>query len=303
MSLKLVRDPEEGREIWERLIPREFFPDLWEVRWAFHRHFRRPMLFIVEEDGGSPTGLLPLSWIEEQGHYAFFPGETWHGRTWLEQNVIPARSPDRLLAAVPGPYHIRYLSPRSDVIPGDRTVDEIGYLFQPPVYGYDIAGYFDSFSGKSAKRIRREIEAIEAKGLSWRLDHLEDFHTMVSMSVARFGIHSYFSDPRFRNAFWDMVNIFAERGWLRVSTVLVQGEVAAVDLGVLYRGVYTLIAGGTSAAHPGIAKLINLHHMRRACEEGVREVDFLCGDFNWKKMFHLTPRPLYLLESVAAQVA
>jgi len=24
-----------------------------------------------------------------------------------------------------------------------------------------------------------------------------------------------------------------------------------------------------------------------------KEVDFLCGDFSWKKLFHLTPRPLY----------
>jgi hypothetical protein len=36
--------------------------------------------------------------------------------------------------------------------------------------------------------------------------------------------------------------------------------------------------------------------MTWACEQKLDRVDFLCGDFNWKAMFHLSPVPLYLLE-------
>ena len=66
----------------------------------------------------------------------------------------------------------------------------------------------------------------------------------------------------------------------------------------LYRGTYTVLAGGTAAAFPGVAKLINFHHLERACRERFQLVDFLCGDFTWKIMFHLTPRPLYLLSNL-----
>ncbi|MDT8395969.1 MAG: GNAT family N-acetyltransferase [bacterium] len=303
MDVRFVRDLGEARELWVDIMPDEFVMDLWEVRMAFHRHFRRPFLFLVEESGGKPAGLLPLSWIEEQGNWAFFPGETWRGRTWLEQNVIVSSDPKSLLASVPGPIHIRYLSPRSANLPAESRVDETGYLFEPPRYGYDMAGYRAAFSGKSFKRIRKEVETLQTRGVTWRLDRFEDFDLMVSMNLARFGTSSYFADPRFRRGFTDMVRFFAEAGWLRVTTAMVGGYPAAVDVGVLHKGVYTLMAGGTDPECSGIAKLINLHHMERACAEQIRQVDFLCGEFNWKKMFHLTERPLYLLSEAAGQVS
>jgi hypothetical protein len=49
--LRVVQDQEEARFLWESLMPEDVVTDLWEVR-----------------------GLLPLSWVEEQGAYAFFPG-------------------------------------------------------------------------------------------------------------------------------------------------------------------------------------------------------------------------------------
>ena len=303
-KLRIIRDLEEARFLWETLMPREVVTDLWEVRNCFHRHFRRPVHFITGECAGRSAGLLPLSWVEEVGMYAYFPGETWHGKTWLEQNVIVGDELSRLLDAVPGPYHIRYLSPRC--VPGgsgQNAVDEIGYLFTPPVYDYDMDRYLESFSGKTLKRIRREIQGIRDKGLSWRYDHTQDIDLMITMNISRFGRDSYFSDPRFRKGFMEMLRIFADEGWLRITTALLHGNAAAVDIGVLYRGVYTLMAGGTDPGFPGIAKVINMHHMERACEERIREVDFLCGDFNWKKMFHLRERPLFLAAKASLQAA
>jgi CelD/BcsL family acetyltransferase involved in cellulose biosynthesis len=43
--------------------------------------------------------------------------------------------------------------------------------------------------------------------------------------------------------------------------------------------------------------------MRWACQQRLQQVDFLCGDFHWKKQFHLTPRPLFLLSSLASEIA
>jgi hypothetical protein len=303
-GLRVVKDPEEARFLWEALMPREVVTDLWDVRACFHRHFGRPIHFITGENVNCGSGLLPLSFIEEQGIYAYFPGETWHGKTWLEQNLILGDEPSRLLDAIPGPYHIRYLSPRCVTDNWiEHSEDEIGYLFTPHSYSHDINGYLESFSGKSLKRVRREIQRIEDMGLAWRYDRLEDIELMVAMSVSRFGKDSYFGDPRFRKGFMEMIRLFADHGWLRVTSALIGREVAAVDVGVLYEGTYTLMAGGTNPSFPGIAKVINMHHMERACEEKVREVDFLCGDFNWKKMFHLQERPLFLAARSAVRAA
>jgi hypothetical protein len=88
-----------------------------------------------------------------------------------------------------------------------------------------------------------------------------------------------------------------------MTSIFIDGELAAVDMGCMYRGVYTLLGGGTHGGYPGVAKLINLCHMRRACDERMEWVDFLCGDFSWKTLFHLTPRPLYLLSNAPVEVA
>lgn len=300
-SLRVIRDQDECEGAWRRSVPQESIWDLWEVRACFHRHFQRPSFFIAAEANAGLCGLLPLSWIEEAQCYGYFPGETWQGKTWLEQNRILAQDPDvfqGLFSQCPSAYHLRYLLPTDTVPEGAKAVDEIGYLFLPPQYNFDIENYFREFSHRTAKRLKRELAAIEELGVQYRYDDLSDFEFFVRMNIERFGTLSYFSDPRFLEGFRSLMGFLHERGWLRMTTVLVGGDVAAVDMGCIHRGAYTLLGGGTNAGFPGVAKLINLHHMRRGCEERLESVDFLCGDFKWKTLFHLTHRPLYLLSTV-----
>jgi hypothetical protein len=299
-NIRLVTDLAECHAVWEQLVPRQNLTDLWEVRECFQRHFRRPACFLVAEDRSGLRGLLPLSWIDEHGYYGLFPGETWAGKTWLEQNRAIAQSDDvldELLSRCPGRYHLRYLSASESAPRIGRNVDEIGYLFHPPQYGYDLGEYFSVFSHKSAKRLRTELVQFEVPGVTYRHEDLDDFDRLVDMNVGRFGEGSYFHDVRFRESFRSLLHLFRDRGWLRLTAVLIGGELAAVDIGCLHENTYTLLGGGTHPGYPGVAKLINIHHMNRACEERIGTVDFLCGDFSWKKLFHLTPRPLHLISN------
>jgi hypothetical protein len=296
IEFEIITDLEPGREIWERTIPRESLTDLWEIRDCFQRCFQRPSAFVVAREKGYVIGFLPLSWIEEAGSWGYFPGESWHGKTWLEGNRILARDPgvlSGLLERVPGPCCLRYLPLRT----GLETVDEIGYLFAPPDYSYDFDNYLAEFSSKSRRRLRKELDGFKGRGLEFRYDQPEDFDLIVEMNISRFGLSSYFSDPRFLKSFRELFETLRERSWMRLTTVLIEGRPAAADLGAVYNGVYTLLAGGTELDFPGVAKLINLHHIERGCRERYKLVDFLCGNFSWKTLFHLTPRPLYLITS------
>ena len=87
-DVSVVTDLDECQEIWNRSMPRELISDLWGFRACFQRNFRRPACFLVAEQHRGLAGLLPLSWIQETGCYGYFPGETWRGKTWLEQNRI-----------------------------------------------------------------------------------------------------------------------------------------------------------------------------------------------------------------------
>lgn len=73
----------------------------------------------------------------------------------------------------------------------------------------------------------------------------------------------------------------------------INGRIVAVDLGTLYRGTYTVFLGGTDLELPGVAKAINMYHIDFAFKKRLSKVDFLCGDFHWKKLWHLDPEPLY----------
>jgi hypothetical protein len=306
MAIRVVSELDECKVIWEQVMPGQALTDLWEVRDCFQRHFGNRPHFIVAENGNGGYGLLPLSWMEEQGCYGFFPGETWQGKTWLEQNKIICSGQVRLhdlLDACPSDYYVRYLSSVPGVPQAEAGVDEIGYLFLPPKYEYDMSNYLGEFSHKSAKKIKRELAAIEDLGVTYRYDRMADFDVMVDMNMGRFGNYSYFFDPRFKEGFRSLAGFLQEKGWLRFTTVLINGEPAATDMGCIHDGVYTLLAGGTNSRYPGVAKLINFHHMEWACQQRLEEVDFLCGNFNWKNLFHLTPRPQYLLTNIAAKTA
>lgn len=301
---RTVTDIDECQAIWQAVIPSECIFDLWDVRSCFQQHFKRPVIFIVVEDSQGISGLLPLSFIEELNCFGFFPGETWHGKTWLEQNRLYFRNggPQEILSRFAWPYHLRYLSPQPGWPQTDPMVDEIGYLFSPPKYDYDIKNYFADFSHKSIKQILRDVGAFEKLGASYRYDDISDFDLMMQLNISRFGTASYFWDTRFRESFRSLAHYLNAKGWLRFTTVLINDEPAAVDMGCMYNGVYTVMAGGTNGRFPGVAKLINLHHIERACRERLQQVDFLCGDFNWKKMFHLTPRPLFLLSNLPSDL-
>lgn len=305
IRIRTITDIDEGREIWQAMMPGENVTDLWEVRNCFHEYYHRPLNFIVAEEGSKICGFLPLSRIDEKGILACFPGETWQGTTWLEQNRVLAGDRtilNAMLQACPLPYHLRYLS-AADGLPGlSHVVDEIGYLFNPPKYEYDFEKYFGEFSHKSEKRLKRDLSTYAQRNIEYRNNELSDFDKLVDLNIERFGFGSYFFDTRFRESFRNLMHLFHDNGWLRLTTISIDGAIAAIDLGCIYNGTYTLFAGGTNYEFPGIAKLINIHHMQYACEQKFQQVDFLCGDFAWKKLFHLDARPLYLLTNSVAVV-
>jgi CelD/BcsL family acetyltransferase involved in cellulose biosynthesis len=152
------------------------------------------------------------------------------------------------------------------------------------------------FSGKTRKKMRSELNRLTAGGVSYRYDCLDDVAHLFRMNLEYFKGTSYFEDVRFLRAFENLVAWLHANNMLRVTTVLIGGRLAAVDIGAVWNQTYTVLAGGTHPEFPGVAKLINFHHIEWACQQRLKEVDFLCGEFNWKHRFHLSTRPLYRIE-------
>ena len=297
-KISLVHDQEEIARLWAAHMPAPINVfDLWETRAHFQRSFQRPVIAVVTKDSlGGVTGFLPLSWVQETRTWVFFPGETWKGKTWLEGNLIPALNMETLKAmldAIPGPAYLRYLDPMRQAFayPGAEQ-DEIGYLFFPGRYSNNYQEYLGSFPRKTIKKLMGEISRLESRGITYRFDCLEDTKLLINMNLDAFGPESYFFDPRFSQGFENLLAWMKDNHMLRITTLLIEGRVAAVDVGALYKGYYSVLAGGVDREFPGVAKVINFHHLERACAEKLDCVDFLCGNFNWKERLRLIPRPL-----------
>lgn len=307
LKIRECEDIEECRRIWEMIWPEECIFDLWALRDCFQRAFNRPVKFIVAEESGKIQGALALSWIEEEGLFSQFPGETWKGKTWLEQNNIPAENSlvfSEMLAALPGRTHLRYLTPESIAWDNQSVeLDETGYIFYPGQYNFSFQDFRQQFSAKSRKNYAKEVSVMKAHGVSFRHNNLLDVDHLFRMNIEAFKEGSYFSDPRFLNAFENLTTWLYDKGLLRTTAVIIGGETAAVDIGSLLGKHYTVLAGGTNPNFAGVAKMINFHHLEWSCEQRLEVVDFLCGDFGWKERFHLTSRPLYQITANPAVCA
>lgn len=306
LTISSETEADACRQLWEQCIPPEQLTDLWDIRACFHEHFQRELFFVVARDGEQVVGLIPLCFIPEHGYYGYFPGEVWMGKTWLERNRIIARDAHVLKGMFQWlqdrqiPYHIRYLLANGHVSPELVHEDEIGYLFYPRNFENSVEEYYRMFSRKSIKTIRREVDRFYSRKLVIRTDFEPDFEVMIALNIERFGTQSYFADNQFATSFRVLRDYLRKNGMLKITTVLIDDKIAAVDMGCLYNGDYILLAGGTHTDYPGIAKLINLHHIQQACSNNYEAVDFLCGDFTWKKIFHLSPRILYKMSNIDA---
>jgi hypothetical protein len=240
--------------------------------------------------------MVPLSYVEDLDLFVFFPGELWKDKTWIERTPIYVREPGLvpdLLLSCPERTYLRYMevSDGSDV--SGLSMDEIGYALYPRDLGPDLTPFRARFSNKKFKAILKEARSFTETASSFHLNRLKDFDRIVDMSLKYHGEDSYLHDDRFREGFRDIMYFLQQGGWLRMVSLEIQGETVAVDLGALWRGTYTVFLGGADQRFPGVAKAMNMHHIEFACNEGISKLDFLCGDFHWKKLWHLDPEPLF----------
>ena len=296
MRKKLITDLDECKRLWNVLFPPRNISDLWDFRLCFQRHFNYAPCFLVLEDVEGIAGMLPLSYLKEHETFVFFPGEIWKDKTWIERTPIYLRNREilpELLLSCPEKTYLRYMEVPEEFLIPDLDVDETGYVLYPPNLDFDITLYRKRFSNKKFKDINKTIASLTGPDSSFYFNRLEDFDLLIDMNIRRFGSDSYLYDYRFKNSFRDISHFLHREGLLRMVSLEIDGKTVAVDLGALYQGTYTVFLGGASPEFPGIAKAMNMYHIEFACNERVSKVDFLCGDFYWKKLWHLDPEPLY----------
>lgn len=189
-KLKIVDDTEECACIWKKHWDAASIFDLWDVRNCFVESYKRDNVFVVLENDGGIEGVLPLSWMGESNFYSFFPGESWHGKTWLEQNKVFAVDNNVfqiLIDNIPGPAHMRYMSANSLYFNENLTFDESNYHLYLGEFDYSFDGYMQKFSSKSRKNLSKEVSKFYEMGAKLKYNNLNDIDSLFEMNLAAYG--------------------------------------------------------------------------------------------------------------------
>lgn len=295
-----VTDLDQCEQLWKTFIRPACVSDLWEFRLCLHHHFQYRPCFLVIEDRQGVAAMLPLSYADHIETFVFFPGELWENKTWLERTPYYCRNSRffaLLMSMCPEKIFLRYLNiPQGFVYPG-LTPDEIGYVLYPRNFDCNLSLYWKRFSRKKYKSIHKAIHAFYDQDCTFHINRMNDFDKLVDLSLQQFGAQSFLQDIRFREGFREIMHVLHGYKMLRMVSIEINGIVAAVDLGGLFEGTYSVFFGGTHQGFPGVAKVINGYHIEFSCEERLKKVDFLCGDFYWKKLWHFDTEPLYKFQS------
>jgi CelD/BcsL family acetyltransferase involved in cellulose biosynthesis len=97
----------------------------------------------------------------------------------------------------------------------------------------------------------------------------------------------------------DVARWAAERGWLRLAFLRLDGRALAFDLALEHAGVHYLLKTGfdPELREQAPGKLLRLHMLERAFRAGLRAYEFLGADEPWKREWTEATRPRVLVQA------
>ncbi len=288
LTVRVVTDIDEAESLWKSFTPNESFFDRWEFRYAFWYAHRYPVHFITLNSGSETVAVLPL-WLNTDCDWY-----TWFGSNWQEDNTFFVADPifiPLLLAAAPKPIELCCILPSAT-----KPVSKLVSLTPDyPKYVLDLGDSenFTQFISRYAKKRRynfrrdvNKIEALKPKIIFNDYTHFDDLINLITRRKKSIGEEEiYWSDKRKVETFKYFIQRYKnnESFSIRMASALVGGKVAATDLIVTHKGVYTALVGGNDLQNfSGIGTYMNYLNIIDAINLGIRTIDFLQDDFGWK---------------------
>ncbi|MHB8995585.1 MAG: GNAT family N-acetyltransferase [Armatimonadota bacterium] len=139
-------------------------------------------------------------------------------------------------------------------------------------------------------RLEREWASAEYAVQRDKSAALDTIRQLAQYNIRRresLGDYSRWNDAVFNRCLDRVVELFADKGWLRVFTIHVQGELAAALMGWAYHGTFFAYQIGETDQHPelGLGQCVISHGIRSCIEEGLKRFEFLGEGHSWKRSY------------------
>ncbi len=297
--LERVDDPESLRDEWSELAERSgsfFATPEWLLLWWEHFGLDRELLLTA---GRGADGRLE----------AILPFYAWRTRPLRIVRALGHGAGDELgpigERTVAGPALARWAeNERFDLLLAEQLPGEGWQAFLPgarllsrggsPVLTFDGLTWKELLASKSRnfrEQVGRRTRALERDhDVHYRLvtgpDGLdESLDTFFRLHGLRWGPRSIIArTAQFQR---DFAAVAAERGWLRLWLLSLDGRPAAAWLGFRFEGQECYYQAGRDPAFDSrsVAFVLLAHTVREALEDGAREYRFLRGDEAYKHRF------------------
>lgn len=309
LILQVVKDHNKAQKLWREFSPQSTLFHEWEIRQAFYEGFRFTPYFLTLSAKNASTktriAVLPL-WHDTESDTKEY---VWFGGNWMEDNVFFASDPELiplLLAAAPQPLYLANIQalPRYaflETLQGFNLDEEKKYYLDLTQY-HTIDDYLALLKKKKRYNLRRDRMHIQQLHPIVKINMFDHFDELIRLNIMRSrrkrNDPSYdpspLEDERYQRAFWAIINNKKGAYIPRMISTLIEGNVQAVELGVVYKDTYNpLISGVNTEKYSGIGVFSNLLVMEDALRLGCKKIDFQEGDYNWKESWQLQSQIQY----------
>ncbi len=290
-TVKIVKDINQAKELWNQLSPNETIYDSWDFRYCFYKYFNYELFFYVGYVDGRPIGMLPLQWNTVQNHLEQFGGSfMYDARIFIEegfQKFIPF-----FYDQIDRPAKIVDISGEDDFTISLPFSDYKYILNLTEINTVEM--YLEKLLvSKYRTNIRRRIKIIKNENFTIKHNDVNDLSMLVDLNLKSFS-DSSFQKPFRREIFYDLVR--GSFGTQLLSFVY-NDEIMGVSLSFSFKKTYYYInLGIDKKASPHLWTFITLSNIENAIGLGDKVFDAGVGNFDWKEHWGCEKIPQYKFE-------
>lgn len=292
MEIRVITELKEAERLWRALSPNKVIFDDWDFRYCFYKYKPCPLKFYAAfektADGEELVGLMPLQFNAEWGGLEFFAEDP------CEDNRVfikPGHEP--VIAML---YkNLKETAKFFDISGEDEFTTSLeieDYDYALPLQGINnFDDYLKSrLSAKRQRNLRSSIQKAEGLPIKVFINRPQDLDALFALNNKNFS-DSYLESEEDRRPWRSLLDLPFH--WV-IMSLEIDGQVQAVSFSVLYNNIYFyLITGVNFKDFSSLGKYLNRLNIEKALELKADSFDAGLGDCNWKKLWHLDPKPQY----------
>jgi len=288
--IRLEQNPEQCRALWNAASPGKGPWDDWKLMSAFHDPKLHTLHFLVREETGQSTSLLPLVQDTENDRFLLYGGSYPDARVlWVEYAHFPEffeQLPDRtrffdlkgswvdgLLAAWPefGPYFAE---------------EEQRYFLRPSRFDFDFDNHIRTFSPDKRQGFMYDLRKIRERGPVLIWGDGDESELFAELSNRNFGAESDYASDSGRRELGRVIGELRRTGNLRTLTIEIGGSKQAVSMSLHYGDLWISLYAAGNREFKNVGKLLNVETIQEACRRRVSEINYMTG-MQWKEAWDM----------------